>query len=564
MDPALRLALSRLGTAHILAVSGLHVAIAAALAGLLLVRLSAPLVVRVFPAANLAAMGLLVASLAAVGVAALAGATPSATRAAAMCGLATASRLLRRGPRLEACAALAGLCNLVLAPRDAFSLSFLLSYAAVLGIAVLHRPLAQAWMPSRLRENRVMRVAVQGLCVSVAASLATGPITLAAFGTLGLAAPLANLVIVPLLGFAVMPLAIATLVAAAVPGPFLGLVASVVQPAFQVFLESQRAMASWLPGTDTVPVPLVLGATCSLLVAALAWAVGATPRACACAGLLVSLACLLPAMPRLLSFRSTPSITFLDVGKGDAILIRCPTGRRYLVDTGEARALPRLLRGLTARGVFVLDGVLLTHGDEDHVGALPGLAQAVRVRWASAPCPEAMHPPLATMLASLAERGTKVTCLGLGLQALPDCGVDAPVLWPPVLAPVRGNAASLVVRLESPGGSVLLTGDLEAPQEMLLAAWATQILRADVLKLGHHGSAGSSSEIFLQAVRPSLAIVSGHASRTRRMVPGETLQRVAEVGALLRATEEHGDLTLLLKKDGILVLSKESPPFSPY
>lgn len=559
VDPGLRLALSRLGTAHILAVSGLHVAIAAALAGLILVRVAGVVVARLAPTANLVLAGLVVASAAAIGVAALAGATPSATRAAAMCGLATASRLVHRGPRLEACAALAGLADLTLAPTDAFSLSFVLSYAAVLGIAALHRPLVRAWTPEPWRGSRVARAAVQGLCVSVAASLATAPVTLVAFGTLGVAAPLANLLVVPLLTFVVMPVAVAVLAAAAASPALLQAVSPLARPVFQAFLDGQRALASAVPGTDGPLAPLVLPASCGILAAAIAWALGSRRRVCLGLGA-IPFVVLLPGGGRPAWPPGDLSVTFLDVGKGDAILVRCPTGRRYLVDTGEARALPRLLRGLTARGISTLDGVVLTHGDEDHVGALPALVRALRVRSAVAPCPEAMRPPLAGMLASLARDGVRVGCLGFGQETLAGCGADSPVLWPPALAPVSGNAASLVVRLGWAGRSVLLTGDLEAPQEEVLTALASLHVGADVLKLGHHGSAGSSSARFLATVRPALAVVSGHASRTRRSTPRAVLDRVAQAGARLRATEDAGDLTVLLAPNGIRVLSDESPP----
>lgn len=555
VDPGLRLALSRLGTAHILAVSGLHVAVGAALAGLVLVRLAALVLVRLAPTVNLVLAGFVVASVAAVGVAALAGATPSASRAAAMCGLATISRLVHRGPRLEASAALAGLGGLVLAPEDAFSLSFLLSYATVLGIAALHRPLVRAWTRGPWRGSRVARTIIQGLGVSVAASLATGPITLVAFGTVGIAAPLANLVVVPVLTFVVMPLAVVVLAAAAASPAFLEVVASVACPVFQAFLDGQRVLAAAVPGMDGPLAPLVLPATCGLLAATLAWSVGSRRRVCLGVG---AVAVVLAMGGRSAFSRNALTVTFLDVGKGDAILVRCPTGRQYLVDTGEARALPRLLRALVGRGVSTLDGVVLTHGDEDHAGAVAALARTVRVSSVVAPCPEATREPLAGVFASLARDGARVGCLGLGQQAFPDCGADSFVLWPPVRIPVSGNAASLVVRLEWAGRSVLLTGDLEAPQEHVLVAWGRP-LKADVLKLGHHGSAASSSEEFLAAVRPALAVVSGHASRTSRAVPRVVLDRVAEVGARLRTTEDEGDLTILLAPDAIRVLFSESP-----
>ena len=559
----LRQDLSRLGTAHILAVSGLHVAIAATLASFCLIRLAAPVLLRVCSTVNLALLRVLLTALSAVAVAGLAGATPSACRAAGMCVAAAIARLGHRRLRLEACVALTGLLDLTVWPAHAFTWSFLLSYAAVLGIALFARAWTPRWVPEIRRSERfAARLAVlgvQGLCVSTAACVATTPLTLVAFGTAGIAAPIANLVVLPVLEFLVMPFAFAALLAAVAAPDLLVQVAPWVERFFETFLSFQRTLAGLVPDLDA-PVsrfllPLSLAALAGLGVRA----IGFRSRA---AGV-VAVAILTVGCWRFDAFRARPdslAVTFLDVGKGDAILVQCPTGRRYLVDTGEARAFPRLLRALNQRAIGSLDGLLLTHGDEDHLGGAATLVRTMRVRSVRVPCPELRRDPLRGLVEDFERRGVAVSCVGVGQEALPGCGAESYVLWPPVFAQVSSNAASLVVRLQWEGHSVLLTGDLESPEEQVLIANSPLRVQSDVLKLGHHGSTTSSSSAFLDAVQPRLAVVSGHASRVRRTVPRATLERVAESGAWMRATEDEGNLTVSVHRDRITIESDRSPP----
>jgi beta-lactamase superfamily II metal-dependent hydrolase len=235
--------------------------------------------------------------------------------------------------------------------------------------------------------------------------------------------------------------------------------------------------------------------------------------------------------------------------------VRCPDGRDFLVDTGSASDAvgpAGLPAGLRRAGVRRLAGIVLSHGDEDHCGGIEAVARSTDVSEVVYPCPsEGLHP-LSGILDRLESEGIRSRCVVAGMDALAGCGDGSPILWPPPGVPRTPNAASLVFRITAEGRSLLLSGDLEAPEEQMLAGSGAD-LDADVLKLGHHGSRHSSSPEFLEAVHPSVVVVSGFPTRTRRELPEETLERVATTGARLVSTARNGDVTVLLKADGVVV-----------
>ena len=556
MDPALRHDLSVLGTAHILAVSGLHVSAAAAVLGLLFIRLIGPLLARAFPGANLALLHAVLSALAAVGIATLAGLPPSARRASGMFVFATTGAAAGRPVRLEASVSAVGLAWLLADPGDATTLSFLLSYSAIFGIATLAGPLSdlvvpRAWSEAKAgdlpRWTRAARALLVLTATSLGAALATAPVTALAFGVSSPWSPFVNLVAVPVMTLVAMPLAVALLLAAALLPAAVPVLAPAAGPVFAAFLAAQRALAAVLPPVTWAESRAGLAAVVGTSVGA--WCGLATRRWALAAGVaLVGAWAAWTFGHPVAADGDGLEVTVLDVGKGDAVLFRCPTGSTYLLDTGEAKAAEGasgLVSKLDRLGVHRLDGVVLTHSDDDHVGGTAAVVRAFAVAEITYPCPAGAEPPMPELLAEAAAHGVPSRCVVAGMEALPGCADRSTILWPPPFAIAHHNGASLVFRLAWRGRSFVFTGDLEAEQEQaLLDAGAD--LGADVLKLAHHGGAKSSSPAFLAAVRPSIAIVSGYGNRVTKATPQDVLERVDRVGARLCSTLASGDLTLLV------------------
>ena len=239
-------------------------------------------------------------------------------------------------------------------------------------------------------------------------------------------------------------------------------------------------------------------------------------------------------------------VYFLDVGQGDAILIRAPDGRQILVDGGPSPTA--LLNELGAVLPFwdrSLDLVVLTHPDGDHITGLIPLLDRYRVAQVldvsqSEAAPEA--GPWRARLAQfgmprfLAQRGMRLPVGGLALTVLN----PGPALLTGTASDDNNNA--IVLRLDYGGTAFLLTGDAEREAEEAMIA-AGLPLRADVLKIGHHGSAGASSPAFLAAVAPRIAVIQVGAENTFGHPHPDVLARLAGIEIL--RTDQRGRIEVI-------------------
>lgn len=568
-----RAALAATGTAHLLALSGLHVGVVAAVVYwllLLLLRRSRWLLLRMdvrraASAATLAAVALYTV---------FCGAALPTVRAAVMVGCYLLARLLGRAADTASAYALAAVLLLFAHPPALFDPSFQLSFGAVAAVLLLTprllAPLRRFEAPSSgPRALKIRWWLLQSFAVSSAASLGTWPVIAAHFHQLALVAPLANLLLVPLVSLLLLPLCLALPVLQPV-APWVARWVALLAGGLGEVVSALAGLLARLPGAGlsvAPPGPELLPGGLALLVAALAPLTLRRRALLAAAGLiLLAPALLLPGWLR----RRDPAVVarLLDVGQGDATLLRLPGGFVILVDTGGAetgrseesqlRAELALLPALRAERVDRIDLLVLTHPHPDHYGSAPWLLDAVPVERVWVPAGDASDggPAWAAFLRALRRRQIPVDVVASDHPGLARGAAHVRVLSPPPGGGgLRGNDRSIVlsVRCGESGGltsGLLLAGDLQRPAEALLVQAHGPTLRHAVLKVGHHGSSTSSGPDLLAAVRPRHAFFSVGAANGWGFPHRSVWRRFGGLGTRRWRSDEDGSLEVRLEPGG--------------
>ena len=253
---------------------------------------------------------------------------------------------------------------------------------------------------------------------------------------------------------------------------------------------------------------------------------------------------------------SVMTIAFIDVGQGDAILIRDGNGFDVLVDGGRKSANDGLLEYIRQVGVDDLEVVLATHADSDHIGGLIAVLEAVDI-----PVESVYFNGYPGDTQTWTEFSNAVTSTGLSLNQaqFPDTyswgGINVQVLNPlPSMVDPDQNKASVVLLLDYAQIAVLLPADIDSSVENQLSN-RTVTLQADILKVAHHGSKFSTSQSFLQEVLPHEAVISvGPNPHDHPTI--ETLTRLASIGVNIWRTDYVGTVLLTSNGESYVILPK--------
>lgn len=229
---------------------------------------------------------------------------------------------------------------------------------------------------------------------------------------------------------------------------------------------------------------------------------------------------------------------FLNVGKADAALF-CLGDQRYLIDTGTKESVDAMLRALNYFGVTKLDGVIITHLDSDHVGGLKALLKSDIIvdRLYAATFYNAKNIDKHPVAKQAEKYSIPLTWLNSGDVIVANDVMRFVTLGPLTHDMVNENNNSLVFRLETPEGTMLLTGDMEVEEESALLS-AGLIQKTDVLKVGHHGDDDASSDSFIYTAKPQIAVISTDSSVEQDTPDPKVIGRLWNIGAEVLVTQK--------------------------
>lgn len=544
------------GLAHLLAVSGMHLVLVvlgavAALRALLL---------RVTPLSERIDVGRLAAAIAIPfcwAYADFAGGSGSAVRASWMLTAALTARALCRRTHASRTLGLSVLGALAFDPLALFDVSFMLSACATAGLVAFSKPIAKA-MTARMPE--LLHKPATQIAVTISATIPCAPVLATFAPQLPLGSAAANLLAVPLGETAALPLCL--IHALLSPAPLAERGCAV---AASGALGLVRSIARLFGGMTMLQLPVPSPSAWQLCAIAFAFAaIVWGPRFKNTLGAIAIVGVVLLEVPQRAHPHNELRVTFADVGQGDAALVDLPDGSAMLVDGGGVvgspldvgkRVIAPLLR---ARRRDALALVVLTHPHPDHFGGLDAGLAGVRVGelWDTGQGErEGVGGAYANVLARAHMQNTRIARPAeiCGAHVIGGARVDVIAPCPAALVERAPNDNSFVLRVAYGKRAFLFVGDAEREEEAELVRRYGAALRADVLKVGHHGSKTSSTPAFVAAVAPKIAVVScGIRNRYGHPFPA-TLGTLHAAGASILRTDRRGAVVVATDGESLMV-----------
>ena len=529
--------LQRSGTAHIVAVSGLHLSFFAAFLALLFRRRSK--------------LGAALTILLILLFTAIAGFTPSVTRAAVMIIMTLLAPLLGREADPPTTLSAALFLLVVYNPYSIQSVSLQLSFASVAGIHLVSQPLHHAMTRSLGTKGNFLhklwrkffRTLAANISLTIGALLLTTPLTAWYFGTVSLVSPITNLLVLWAISLAFAPGLILTLLGIAFPMLSAALTFPVTILSRYVLWITQKlgslSFASLSMSSIYLCAWLVLVYLILLIVSFRKYRRPILP---VCSGVIALCVALILTRASLLSYPL--SITMLDVGQGQSILL-CSGGRTALIDCGGTKDNAGDIAAdyLQSLGISQLDLLVLTHCHNDHANGVPELFSRLDVSALVLPDLTEEESPYRTEILSLAEAaGTEITLLRDN-RTLTFGNADLTLYAP--LGDGGANEEGLFVLASCENFDLLVTGDANAFVESLLIKYGA-LPDIEILAAGHHGSKNSTSNYLLDSVAPETCLISvgyntyGHPAE-------ETLNRLTAHDIDIYRTDRMGHLTIRYK-----------------
>jgi competence protein ComEC len=544
-DPETERSYQKIGIVHLLAISGLHVGLLTGMMYFIFIRMGVTKEKTDI---------LLMAFLPVYAI--MTGLAPPVVRAAVMLMMLIGSRrlALRMTPLDAVCAAF--MIMMLFQPTIIYDTGFQLSFAVSFSL-IISAPVILKSFPSFLKQTAA---------ASFIAQLSSLPVILSTFYEVSVISIFANLLFVPLFSFVLLPVLLISYMVLS----FVGTLPAFYSNFLENLVHSVNLLATKLSELpmSTLMIgklePFMLIVLIALIpVFFYKWERFVLKKSKPPLWLFA-----VPLLPLLLQIvlpylDPYGQVVFLDVGQGDSIFIQMPYNQgNYLIDTGGVTPFAKeswqqrgdpydpgkkiLVPFLKSEGIRTVDKLILTHGDADHIGGANALLEEIRVKQLIVPRVSERSQLEQDVINKAREKGTDIYLAGMGTGWKTAQG-DFLILNPSESVGER-NDQSIVLHAAIGGKKWLFTGDLGIEGEELLAQKIKEI-DIDVLKVGHHGSKYSSSDLFLEETTPDFAVISV-GEKNRYGHPGkEVITRLEDHGTRIFRTDENGAILFKFKGD---------------
>lgn len=543
------------GIAHILAISGLHISFLCMSLYKVLIRIGLPVWAGVTGSELFLVLYVM-----------LVGFSPSAVRAAVMFSMFLIAKILKRSYDMLTAVSVAAIVIGLVNPGYIYDASFKLSFMAILGVGFFYKNMADnshglkktlKMQPSGTLKgiiHNIMVKAAGGGMVSFFVTMSTMPIILGSYYEIAFYSVLLNILIVPLMSVLLVA-AIAYILMTVTVNP-LGAIPALAVKAILAFY---KLVCAALEGTGLgrrnlgAPSASAVIAFYAILIFICLYR-GRCRSAVIAGGVVICMALMC------IRVYSTPRLHMLDVGQGDCFVYFGKNKAVYMFDGGSSSdrniAQKKIIPFLKYYGVNSIDGIFLSHPDEDHINGIGQLLEKAATECIYVKNIYVFNGSLDTgQYEELADIADRAGCKLYGIEAgfcLDNANTKLVCLFPEKGDMAQeSNDNSLVMKLSYGDFDFLEMGDLECDGERrLVSRYKTDIMSTKVLKVGHHGSSSSSSKEFIEAVAPAVALISAGKDNRYGHPHRETIETLRDIDCLMFRTDQSGEIMMTIRGGG--------------
>lgn len=535
------------GIIHILAISGLHIS----LLGMGLYELLKKTGLGIWSAGflSLAVM---------IFYGEMTGGSVSAMRAVSMFLIATGAKILGRIYDMMTALSVSAMILLLESPAYLYNTGFLLSFGAVLGVGAV--------LPVFLKFSGIKNKILKSLMGSVCVQLTTLPVMLWFYGEVSIIGIFLNLLVLPTVGIVLISGVFTALIGCISPGlaVCVSLPGRLVLFAYDKLcsLGASLLFCTWTPGQPKIWQAVIYYILLFSVTGAAGFLIKKEVKNrrklyLAKSGLVVSLAAALFVLSQ--RDRLHMEITCLDIGQGDAIAAQLPTGEVFLVDGGSSNKKNigqyQILPFLKNQGISYVDAVFISHTDEDHISGVREILEYMEKGLISLKIGNLILPGISEK--TEARRELEALAKKVGIQVMTANRGDDFRIGDgriSVLSPEKGasgedvNEDAVVFLLSYKNFRGLFTGDVGEETEKKLLSVLSDV---DFLKVGHHGSGYSSTQAFLDKIKPEVSVISCSESNTYGHPSPETIKRLEKSGSRVEYTMKSGAVTVFTDGENV-------------